>query len=146
MQLFFEISQENMLISASKNSFSLLLGQLDNIINRYSIVVDKPRADNKQGPASACVTVDTDTSSIFKSHIKYVHYSHHMLEGCTCHILPAFAKTVDTMLVEMFGDITEAHIWYNPVATVRMLIIMIATSPGSCKLRIAFMFFSLNLA
>lgn len=92
------------------------------------------------------MAVDTYPASIFESHIENVHNAHHVLEGRTSHILPAFAETMDAMLIEVFWHVAEANVWNDSISAVRMLLIMITTSPGSCKFRTALMFFSLNLA
>lgn len=46
MQLFLEVPQKDMLVSAGQNSLPLLLGQLDHIIDGYPIVIDQPRTDH----------------------------------------------------------------------------------------------------
>jgi hypothetical protein len=90
--------------------------------------------------------MDTYPPSVFESHIENVHNAHHVLEGRTSHIFPAFAETMDTVLIEVFRHVAETYIWNYPISTVRVLLITITTSPGSCRFKTALMFFSLNLA
>jgi hypothetical protein len=47
LQLFFEVSQKDMLISARKNSLPPFLSQFDDIVDGNPIVIDEPRTDNK---------------------------------------------------------------------------------------------------
>lgn len=90
------------------------------------------------------MAVDANSAPGPQSHFEYVHDTHHVFESSTRHVLPGFAKTVDSVLIEVLRDIAESDLGNDPIATVGMLLITISTSPGYCRLSTAFMFFSLN--
>ena len=55
------------------------------------------------------------------THVKDVHDSHHVLKSSTRHIFPTFVETVYPVFVEVFRNVTETHVRYDPISTVRML-------------------------
>lgn len=109
-------------------------------------MIYKPRADDQKCTTFSSMTVNTYSSSLFKTHFENIHDTHHMFKSSTGHVLPTFVKAVYSMLIEVFRNVAKRSIKNQTISTVRMLFIIITTSPGSCKLRTVLMFFSLNLA
>ena len=67
------------------------------------------------------MTVHTYFSSIFETHIEKIHYSHHVLKSCTCHVLPTLVETVNSMSIESLRNIAESNFRDDSVSAVRML-------------------------
>ena len=83
------------------------------------------------------MAVDRHLKSILNCWIKNVHYFHHMLKCCRCHIFPALIKPFDTMRIKILRNITESDLRNNSITAKRMLNInFFNTYPGYWRFNI----------
>lgn len=121
-EFFFKIFQKIDLISTRQHSFSFFTGKLNHLIDWHPVIVDQPCADHKESPPPASMAMHTDLPLVDdQNRMKNVHDSHHMLESCTCHVFPTFAEALDAVMIKVFRNIAEPHMWYDSVSTIRML-------------------------
>ena len=117
LKLLLKMLQKLNLIFTCQNPLPSLFCQFDNLLNSHSIPIDQPRTNNQQSPSPSRMTMNTDPPSISKRHIKKIHNPHHMFKGSTSHIFPTLIKTMNSMSVEMFRNITKPHIRNNTIPT-----------------------------
>ena len=67
------------------------------------------------------MAVNTNSSAFSDAHVEDVHDPHHVLESSTGHVLPTLIETVNSVLVEVFWDVTETNIGDDSVTTVWVL-------------------------
>lgn len=60
LQFFFKVFQKYNLISTCKYSLSLFSSKLDDSINWHPIMINDPWTDDKEGPSSSSMTMNTD--------------------------------------------------------------------------------------
>ena len=121
LKLLMEMFQKLNLIFTCQNPLPSFFCQLDNLLNSHSIPIDQPWTYNQQSPSPPRVTVNTNPPSISKWHIGKIHDPHHMFKSSTSHIFPTLVKTMNSMPVEVFRNITEPHIRNNTITAEWML-------------------------
>lgn len=84
-------------------------------------MVDEPRADDEEGPASTSVAVHAHLAALRNGQVEQVHDLHHMLEGRGSHVLPTLVKASDSMGKKLLRDVAEPHSGDDAVCAEGML-------------------------
>lgn len=58
---------------------------------------------------------------LHKGQVEDIHDPHHVIKGCSSHVLPAFVEELDAIGVETLGIIAEADFSEKSIPTVWVL-------------------------